>query len=95
MNRALFSGLSGTVAFQNRLDVVGNNIANSSTVSYKEGRTTFQDALYQTMRGGRGGSDTGLGGMNPVQIGSGVGLSSVTVQQTQGALETTGQPLDG
>ncbi len=94
MNRALFSGLSGTVAFQNRLDVVGNNIANSSTVSYKEGRTTFQDALYQTMRGGRGGSDTGLGGMNPVQIGSGVGLSSVTVQQTQGALETTGQPLD-
>ena len=95
MNRALFSGLSGTVAFQSRLDVVGNNIANSNTVAYKQGRTIFQDALYETMRGGRSGSDTGLGGMNPVQIGSGVTLGSVTVQQSQGSLERTGQPLDG
>lgn len=94
MNRALFSGLSGTVAFQNRLDVVGNNIANSNTVAYKQGRALFQDALYQTMRGGRSGSDVGLGGVNPVQIGSGVALGSVTVQHSQGSLERTGQPLD-
>ncbi len=94
MNRALFAGLSGTVAFQSRLDVVGNNIANSNTVAYKQGRTIFQDALYQTIRGGRSGSDAGLGGMNPVQVGSGVTLGSVTVQHSQGSLERTGQPLD-
>ena len=94
MNRALFSGLSGTIAFQNRLDVVGNNIANSNTVSYKQARATFRDALYQTLRGGSSGSETGLGGLNPIQIGSGVSLGSVIVEHTQGSLERTGQPLD-
>lgn len=94
MNRALFAGLSGTIAFQNRLDVVGNNIANANTVAYKQGRTTFEEALYETLEGGRSGSEAGIGGANPVQIGSGVSLGTVTVQHTQGSLESTGQPLD-
>ena len=94
MNRALFAGLSGTLAFQNRLDVVGNNIANSNTVGYKEGRVTFQDALYETLEGGRAGGEAGVGGSNPIQIGSGVSLGGVSVQHSQGSLERTGQPLD-
>ena len=94
MNRAMFAGLSGTLAFQGRLDVVGNNIANSNTVGYKEGRVTFQDALYETLEGGRSGGEVGLGGTNPMQIGSGVSLGSVSVRHSQGSLERTGQPLD-
>jgi flagellar hook protein FlgE len=94
MNRALFAGLSGTIAFQNRLDVVATNLANATTVGYKEGRVTFQDALYQTLRGGRAGSDVGLGALNPMQIGSGVSMGSIQVQHRQGSLERTGQPLD-
>lgn len=94
MNRALFSGLSGTMAFQERLDVVGNNIANSNTIGYKEGRVTFADALYQTLEGGRSGGEAGIGGTNPLQIGSGVLLSAVSTAHTQGTLERTGQPLD-
>lgn len=94
MNRALFSGLSGTMTFQERLDVVGNNIANSNTIGYKEGRVTFQDALYQTLEGGRSGGELGIGGVNPIQIGSGVSLGAVTVAHSQGTLERTGQPLD-
>ncbi len=94
MNRALFAGLSGTLAFQNRLDVVANNIANADTVAYNEARVTFSDALYETLRGGRAGSDLGLGGLNPMQIGSGVSLGSVQVRHSQGSLERTGQALD-
>ena len=94
MNRALFAGLSGTMAFQERLDVVGNNIANANTVAYKEGRTTFQEALYETLQGGTSGSEATIGGSNPIQIGSGVSLGAVSVQHTQGSLEPTGQPLD-
>ncbi len=94
MNRALYAGLSGTIAFQERLDVIGNNIANANTVAYKEGRTTFEEALYETLEGGSSGSDATIGGANPVQIGSGVSLGSVTVKHTQGSLEPTGQPLD-
>ncbi len=94
MNRALFAGLSGTVAFQERLDVVGNNIANANTVAYKEGRATFEEALYETLQGGRSGGGATIGGTNPMQIGSGVALGSVMVQHSQGSLEPTGQPLD-
>lgn len=94
MNRALFAGLSGTAAFQSRLDVVGHNIANANTIGYKQGRTTFQDALYETLDGGRAGSESGLGGANPIQVGSGVTLGGVAIQHTQGSLERTGQPLD-
>ncbi|MEA3402286.1 MAG: flagellar hook protein FlgE [Armatimonadota bacterium] len=94
MNRALFAGLSGTIAFQERMDVVGNNIANANTVAYKEGRTAFADALYETIEGGRSGGEAGIGGSNPVQIGSGVSLGAVSVQHAQGSLERTGQPLD-
>ncbi len=94
MNRALFAGLSGTTAFQERLDVVGNNIANSNTVGYKQARTTFSEALYETLEGGRSGAEEGIGGANPVQVGSGVSTGSVSVQHTQGSLESTGQPLD-
>lgn len=61
MNRALLAGLSGTIAFQNRLDVVATNLANATTVGYKEGRVTFLDALYQTLRGGRAGWDVDVG----------------------------------
>ena len=94
MNRALFAGLSGTIAFQNRLDVVASNLANVTTNGYKQGRVTFQDALYQTLRAGRAGADVGLGGLNPMQIGSGVSLASIQVQHDQGSLQRTGQPLD-
>lgn len=94
MNRALFSGLSGTIAFQERLDVVGNNIANSNTVAYKQSRTTFEDTLYETLESGTAGSESGVGGSNPIQIGSGVSLGTVNVQHTQGSLQRTGQALD-
>ncbi|MGC9319818.1 MAG: flagellar hook protein FlgE [Armatimonadota bacterium] len=94
MNRALFAGLSGTLAFQERMDVVGNNIANANTVGYKESRTAFADALYETIEGGRSGGQAGIGGSNPVQIGSGVSLGAVSVQHAQGSLERTGQRLD-
>ena len=92
MNRALFSGLSGTMAFQERLDVVGNNIANSNTVGFKEGRVTFQDALYQTLEGGRSGGELGIGGTNPVQIGSGVSLSAAGAPVGSTTPSRAGQP---
>ncbi|MFP3904403.1 MAG: flagellar hook-basal body complex protein, partial [Armatimonadota bacterium] len=93
MNRALFAGLSGTVNNQTRLDVVGNNLANASTVGFKASRSTFRDAYYQTLRGGQAASGD-AGGVNPVQVGSGSGLGTIQTMHTQGAVESTGQPLD-
>ena len=51
MLKALQSGVSGIQQFQNRLDVIGNNIANSNTIAFKSARTDFADAFSQTLRG--------------------------------------------
>lgn len=94
MNRSLYSGLSGTIASQAYIDVLGNNIANANTVGFKEGKVTFQDAFYQTLRGGRAGSESGPGGIDPAQVGSGVAVGQIQVNHTQGSLRYTGSPLD-
>ncbi len=94
MNRSLYAGLSGTLANQTYIDVLANNVANANTTGYKEGRVTFQDAYYQTLRGGRGGDVAGPGGIDPAQVGSGVAVGQVQTVHTQGALRYTGSPLD-
>ena len=71
--------------FQGRMDVIGNNIANVNTTGFKGARVDFQDALSQTL-GSAGGS--------PMQIGTGVGTSSITNQFIQGAISQTGKVTD-
>ena len=96
MNKAMFAGLSGTVAQQTKLDVIGNNIANAETVGFKQSRVTFSDTYYQTLLGGSSGSssDTSLGGVNPQQIGTGVRIAGIETELDQGSLGSTGRPLD-
>jgi flagellar hook protein FlgE len=93
MSSALTSALSGLRVHQFFLDVVGNNLANSSTVGYQSSRVTFSDVLSQTLRSGSGPTST-LGGVNPVQIGLGVQVHSVDVRNQQGVLDDTGRPFD-
>lgn len=93
MVQAMYSAVAGVQAHQTRLDVIGNNIANVNTVGYKSARTTFVDQLSQTMRGASR-PQNGMGGVNPVQVGLGVKVGSITTQQTQGALQQTGRPSD-
>jgi flagellar hook protein FlgE len=92
MLRALSSGVSGIQQFQNRLDVIGNNIANSSTIAFKAARADFADAFSQTLQvSSASSSATG----NPsMQVGSGVITSAVRNLFTQGALNRTGVGTD-
>lgn len=87
MLRSLNSGVSGLQQFQGRLDVIGNNIANSNTVAYKSARTDFADAFSQTLKA----SSAGTAGM---QIGYGVTTAAIKNQFTQGALTRTGIQTD-
>ncbi len=93
MMLALFAGVSGLRNHQTRLDVIGNNIANVNTVAFKSSRVTFSEAFVQQVRGASRPSAT-LGGVNPVQVGSGMNVGSIDQLYTQGSLESTGQPLD-
>ncbi|MDO9465919.1 MAG: flagellar hook protein FlgE [Thiobacillus sp.] len=76
-------GLSGLNAAAKNLDVIGNNVANSSTVGFKQSQAQFAD-VYANSLTGAGGSSVGIG----------VKLAQVAQQFTQGNVTATNNPLD-
>lgn len=94
MLRSMFSGLSGLRNHQRGLDVIGNNIANVNTVGYKSSRIQFTELLSQTIRGAASPVARARGGTNPIQVGLGVGTSSIDVSHQQGNLQSTGNMSD-
>jgi len=93
MTYALSSGVTGLQAHQKMLDVAGNNLANLNTTAFKASRITFEELLSQTIEQGSQPTDL-VGGTNPEQIGSGVGVSGITPNTEQGSIVNTGNPLD-
>jgi len=85
---SIFTGVAGLQTYQRAVDVIANNIANVNTVGFKSARVSFAEALVQTLRAG---SEAGI---NPMQIGLGVGLGSIENLVTQGNLKSTGRPTD-
>lgn len=93
MIKSLFSGLSGIRVNQIALDVIGNNVANINTPSFKSSQASFSNALAQTIRSGT--PPTGAqGGLDPMQIGRGSVIGSVKTTFSQGSMETTNNPTD-
>jgi flagellar hook protein FlgE len=76
-------GLSGLNGAAKSLDVIGNNIANSSTVGFKGSTTQFAD-VYANSLNGAGGISAGIG----------VKVSNIAQQFTQGNVEASNNPLD-
>ncbi len=76
-------GLSGLNVSAKNLDVIGNNVANASTVGYKSGQAEFADVFAASLTGG---------GASPVGLGAKV--STVVQQFTQGNITSTNNPLD-
>lgn len=93
MGTALFTGVTGMLAHQRRLDVIASNISNVNTPGYRGSRMLFEDLFSQTLQGASPPSGT-LGGTNPKQIGLGVLVSTIDVNFNQGSLTTTGVPSD-
>jgi flagellar hook protein FlgE len=93
MIRSLTSGISGMQQFQQRLDVIGNNISNVNTTGYKSARVDFQDAFSQTMQASSptSGNSSAVAG---IQVGSGVATGAIRNQFTQGAVTRTGVATD-
>ncbi len=76
-------GLSGLNAASKNLEVIGNNVANASTVGFKQSRAQFAD-VYANSLTGSGAS----------QIGIGTKLATVAQQFTQGNISSTNNSLD-
>lgn len=77
------TGISGLQAATSNLSVIGNNIANSSTIGFKSSRANFGD-IYSF--GGYGSSGTSIGG--------GVMLSQVQQSFASGTISNTNNTLD-
>jgi flagellar hook protein FlgE len=93
MSFALSSGVTGLQAHQKMLDVAGNNLANVNTTAFKASRILFSELLSETIRKASQPT-TNTGGTNPVQMGSGVGVSGISPNMSQGNIVNTGNPLD-
>lgn len=76
----LFTGTSGIRTHGGAIGVVGDNIANTSTVGFKASRAGFADVL-----GGRLGAS---------RLGAGVRLEGAQTMHGQGSLQQTGGALD-
>jgi flagellar hook protein FlgE len=93
MTTSFIAALGALRAHQSWIDVIGNNLANSSTPGFKGSRALFSDLFSITYRPGTPPTG-GLGGTNPLQQGLGVQLASVDRRLNQGALNTTGRAFD-
>ncbi len=76
-------GLSGLNGAAKSLDVIGNNIANASTVGFKGSQAQFAD-VYANSLNGAGGNQAGIG----------TKVSQIAQQFTQGNIESSNNPLD-
>ncbi|GAB3446813.1 flagellar hook protein FlgE [Massilia solisilvae] len=76
-------GLSGLNGAAKSLDVIGNNIANASTVGFKGSQAQFAD-VYANSLNGAGGNTAGIGSK----------LAAIAQQFTQGNVEASNNPLD-
>lgn len=75
-------GLSGLSASSKSLDAIGNNIANSSTVGFKQSRSEFADMYANSFASSS--TITGMGGRTV----------AVSQQFGQGNITSTSNPLD-
>ena len=80
---AFQTGLSGLNAAAQNLDIIGNNISNSGTVGFKQSRALFSDVFANSLNGS-GSSSVGIGTQ----------VAAIEQEFTQGAINTSTNPLD-
>jgi flagellar hook protein FlgE len=93
LQSAMTTALTGLQAAETTIDVVGNNVANSNTIGFKESSAIFATQFLQTQSIGSAPSDN-RGGTNPRQIGLGTKVAAINPDFTQGTIEISANPLD-
>ena len=84
LSASMWTSVSGLLTHGQKMNVVGNNIANVSTLGFKSQRMDFNDYLYRGIGTTSGNS----------QIGAGAGVYAILGDFSQGSLETTNSATD-
>lgn len=90
---SMYAAISGLRAHQQKMNVIGNNIANVNTYGYKSQRTTFKESMYSSLRASTGGTAT-MGGTNASQIGYGCSVGTIDMNMKTGTYAITDRTLD-
>ncbi len=84
LTSSLYSGISGLQAHSQKITVIGNNLANVSTVGFKGANMYFEDLISQDVNTSAG----------VAQVGRGVRVAAIYTDFAQGAFETTSEATD-
>lgn len=76
------TSLSGLTAANDALNIISNNLSNLNTTGYKDQTANFSSLFYQSL------GESGSG--NPIQLGAGATVGSVSTNFTEGNTESTG-----
>ncbi|SMF72487.1 flagellar basal-body rod protein FlgG [Allosphingosinicella indica] len=93
-NAALHVARTGLDAQSTKMRVIANNLANVNTIGFKRERAQFETLAYQTMTAPGAPSAAENRYATGLSLGSGVQMSGTARLNTQGALQTTENPLD-
>lgn len=93
MSQSLYTAMGGVSGAQTQLNVISNNIANINTTAFKGSSTNFSEVYSSTISSGTAASGT-TGGINPMQVGLGVQVSSISKDFSSGTWVATGKTTD-
>jgi flagellar hook protein FlgE len=93
MIASLHNGVTALKSLTQGLQVLGNNISNVNSLGYKASRANYSDNFYLHMNDAESGAD-GIPSNNIQQHGTGVHVSSISSDFSQGTIEMTGLDLD-
>jgi flagellar basal-body rod protein FlgG len=88
------TSVSGMLAQQTAVDVIGNNVANVNTPGFKRSEVSFRDLLYAHYAPSGDYGTLTLDDGRIVDVGVGVRLGGVTIDTRQGALMAGQMPLN-
>jgi flagellar basal-body rod protein FlgG len=94
MLRSLYTAATGMEAQSLRIDVIANNLSNSTTTAFKRTRAEFEDLLSDTIRSAAAPDPRGGTSPSPLQVGLGVRAGGTTRSWSQGELLATHSKLD-
>ena len=94
MMNSLWISKTGMQAQQTQLDVISNNLANTSTNGFKRANAVFEDLMYQNLR--QVGANSSEQSELPTGLQLGLGVRTVATSRsfTQGSLQQSGNNLD-
>ena len=89
MTGSMYAAIAGLQTHMQKMNVIGNNIANANTYGFKPGVTSFSESMYTSISNSTAGG-TQYGGTNASQIGYGSQVASIDLNMSGGTYAPTG-----